>query len=134
MSLELLISSFTLSNSFSTLFSKTNSSWLIFKSVKATQIKISMLFSLDFANHSIYHVSVSFSWRRPKLSQHIKPNHTNIALSMKEATQKYRKLTDCWTKCCYLSLPFSMLTATCTSFTFFKGRVSSVLGQSTPPI
>ena len=94
--LELLISSFTSANSFSTLFSKTNSSWLIFKSIKATQIKTSMLFSLDFANHIFYHVSFSFSWRRQKLSKHIKPNHKNIALSMKEATQKYRKLTDCF--------------------------------------
>ena len=45
---------------------------------------------------------------------------------MQEATQKYQKLTDYRTKCYYLSL----LTATCTSFTFLNGRVFSVLGHS----
>ena len=49
---------------------------------------------------------------------------------MQEATQKYRKLTDYRTKCCYLSLLFSLLIATCTSFAFLNGRVFSVLGHS----
>ena len=43
------------------------------------------------------------SLRKPKLSWHIKLNHTNIALLLQEAKQKYRKLTDYRTKCCYLS-------------------------------
>ena len=34
------------------------------------------------------------SGRKPKLSRHIKLKHTNIALSLQEATQKYQKLTD----------------------------------------
>ena len=34
---------------------------------------------------------------------HIKLNHTNIALLLQEATQKYQKLTDYRTECCYLS-------------------------------
>ena len=49
---------------------------------------------------------------------------------MQEATQKYRKLTDYRTKCCYLSLLFSLLIATCASFAFLNGRVFSVLGHS----
>ena len=32
--------------------------------------------------------------RKPKLSRHIKLNHTNISLLLQEAIQKYRKLTD----------------------------------------
>ena len=68
--------------------------------------------------------------RKPKLSRHIKLNHTNIALLLQEATQKYRKLTDYRTKCCYLSLLFSLLIATCASFAFLNGRVFSVLGHS----
>ena len=40
---------------------------------------------------------------------YIKLNHTNIALLLQEATQKYRKLADYRTKCCYLSLLFSLL-------------------------
>ena len=32
--------------------------------------------------------------RKPKLSRHINWNHTNIALLLQEATQKYQKLTD----------------------------------------
>ena len=43
------------------------------------------------------------SLRKPKLSRHIKVNHTNIALLFQEAKQKYRKLSDYRTKCCYLS-------------------------------
>ena len=53
---------------------------------------------------------------------------------MQEATQKYRKLTDYWTKCCYLSLPFSLLTATYGSFAFLNCRAFSVLGHSTSQI
>ena len=49
---------------------------------------------------------------------------------MQEATQKYQKLTDYRTKCCYLSLLFSLLIATCASFAFLNGRVFSVLGHS----
>ena len=49
---------------------------------------------------------------------------------MQEATQKYRKLTDYRTKCCYLSPLFSLVTVTCTSFAFLNGRVFSVLGHS----
>ena len=49
---------------------------------------------------------------------------------MQEATQKYRKLTDYRTKCCYLSLLFSLLIAICPSFAFLNGRVFSVLGHS----
>ena len=60
----------------------------------------------------------------------LKLDHTNIALLLQEATQKYRKLTDYRTKCCYLSLLFSLLIATCTSFAFLNGRVFSVLGHS----
>ena len=48
-----MISSFILSHSFSTLFIKTNSSWLIFESIKAIQIKTSMVFNLDFANNTV---------------------------------------------------------------------------------
>ena len=39
--------------SFRTLFIKTNSSWLITESIKALEIKTSMLFNLDFANNTI---------------------------------------------------------------------------------
>ena len=67
---------------------------------------------------------------KPKLSRHIKLNHTNIALLLQEATQKYRKLTDYRTKCCYLSLLFSLLIATWASVAFLNGRVFSVLGHS----
>ena len=47
--------------------------------------------------------------KEPKFSRHVKLNHTNVALLLQETTQKYRKLTDYWTKCCYLSLLFSLL-------------------------
>ena len=50
-------------------------------------------------------------------------NYTNIALPLQEATQKYQKLTDYSTKCCYLSLLFSLLTGTCAFFTIFKACV-----------
>ena len=49
---------------------------------------------------------------------------------MQEATQKYRKLTDYRTKCCYLCLLFSLLIAICASFAFLNGMVFSVLGHS----
>ena len=39
--------------SFSLLFIKTNLSWLIFEFIKALEIKISILFNLDFANNTI---------------------------------------------------------------------------------
>ena len=57
---------------------------------------------------------------KPKLSRHIKLNYTNIALLLQEATQKYWKLRR---KCCYLPLPFSLLTAACSSFAFLDGKV-----------
>ena len=41
------------SNSFSTLFIKTNSSWLIFESIKALKINIFTIFNLDFAIDNI---------------------------------------------------------------------------------
>ena len=41
-----------------------------------------------------------------ELSGHMKLNNTNTALLLQELTQKYWKLTDYWTKSCYLSLPF----------------------------
>ena len=46
--------SFKSSNSFGTLFIKTNSSWLILESVKSLEIKTSALFNLDFANDNIW--------------------------------------------------------------------------------
>ena len=48
-----LISSFISLYSFNTKFIKTNSSWLITDSIKALEIKTSMLFNLDFANNTI---------------------------------------------------------------------------------
>ena len=45
-----MISSFILLYSFNTLFIKTNSSFFIFKSIEALEIKIFLLFNLDFAN------------------------------------------------------------------------------------
>ena len=50
---KFLISSFILSYSYSTLFIKTNSSWLIFESIKALEIKTSILLYLDFAKNTI---------------------------------------------------------------------------------
>ena len=40
------------SNSFSTLFIKKNSLWLIFESIKALEIKSYILFNLNFANNT----------------------------------------------------------------------------------
>ena len=50
---KFLISSFLSSYSPSTLFTKTNSSWITFELIKALQVKTSMLFNLDFANNTI---------------------------------------------------------------------------------
>ena len=44
----------------STLFTKTNWSWLILELIKALEIKTSMVFNLVFASHT-YHASFSFS-------------------------------------------------------------------------
>ena len=49
-------------------------------------------------------ISISCLLKRKPISRHIKLNHINIALLLQEARQRYRKLTDDWTKCCYLSL------------------------------
>ena len=70
-----------------------------------------------------------FFKRNPELSRHIELNYTNIALLFQETTHEYRKLTNYWTKCCYLSPPFSLLTAACASFAFLSGTVFSVLGH-----
>ena len=48
---------------------------------------------------------------------------------MQETTRKYQQLTDYWTKCCYLSLHFSLFTAACASFAFLSGTVFSVFGH-----
>ena len=48
-----MISSFISSNSFDTLFIKTNWSWLTFESFKALEIKTSRLFNLNFDNDNI---------------------------------------------------------------------------------
>ena len=48
-----MISSFISSYSFSTLFIETNSSWLIFESIRDLEINTSVLFNLDFANDTI---------------------------------------------------------------------------------
>ena len=53
LSLKIFISSCILTYPFSTLFLKTNSSWLIFELIKALEIKTSILFSLDFAGNTI---------------------------------------------------------------------------------
>ena len=51
--LEFFISSFILLFSFGKLFIKTNSSRLITESIKALEIKTSILFNWDFANNTI---------------------------------------------------------------------------------
>ena len=48
-----LISSFISSYSFSILFIKRNSSWLIFELIKALKINTSVLFNLDFDNNTV---------------------------------------------------------------------------------
>ena len=48
-----MIFSFNSSYSFSTLFIETNSSWLIFESIRDLEINTSILFNLDFANNAI---------------------------------------------------------------------------------
>ena len=54
------ISSSISQNLFCTLFIKTNSSRIIFESIKALEIKTSMLFNLDFANNTILSCFFSF--------------------------------------------------------------------------
>ena len=53
LSLEFLIFSVASSNSFRIYFIKKNSSWLIFESIKALEIRTSTLFNLGFANDDI---------------------------------------------------------------------------------
>ena len=48
------------SYSFSTLFVKSNSSPVMFESIKVLEIKTSILFNLDFANNTILSCSFSF--------------------------------------------------------------------------
>ena len=48
-----MISSFISSCSFSTLFIKTNSSWLIFELIKILEIKTFMVINFDFASNTI---------------------------------------------------------------------------------
>ena len=48
-----MVPSFISSNSFSKLFTRTNSSWLIFKSIKALEIKAYILLNLDFSNNTL---------------------------------------------------------------------------------
>ena len=48
-----MISSLILRHSFSTLIIQRHSSWIIFESIKAIEIKTSTLFNLDFANNTI---------------------------------------------------------------------------------
>ena len=55
-----LISFFILLYSLRTLFTKTNSSWLIFESIIALEINTSILFNFDFANNTTYHASFPF--------------------------------------------------------------------------
>ena len=50
---EFDIKEFISSNSLTTLFIKINSSWLILKSIKASEIKTCKHFYLDFANYNI---------------------------------------------------------------------------------
>ena len=70
--------------------------------------------------NTIYHFRDSVRSLK-ETSRHIKLSHTNIALLLQEATQKYHKLTNYWTKSCYLSLPFSLFTTVCASFVFLAG-------------
>ena len=61
--------------------------------------------------------------KEPKLSRHIRLNHRIIALLSPEATQKYRKFTDHWTKLVIsLSLPSSLFTTACASFGFIAAE------------
>ena len=55
-----MISSFLSSYSFNTLFTKENSSWLIYESIKALKIKTSMLCNLVFANNAILSIFFFF--------------------------------------------------------------------------
>ena len=71
--------------------------------------------------NTIYHFRDSVRSLK-ETSRHIKLSHTNIALLLQEATQKYHKLTDYWRKSCYLSLPFSLFTMACASFAFLAAQ------------
>ena len=51
-----MFSSFIPSRSFNRLFTKINSSWLIYKPVKALQVKISLLFKLVFDKKKYYFI------------------------------------------------------------------------------
>ena len=53
--LKSLIFLFLLSYSFSSLFIKTTSLWLIFESIKTLEFNTSILFNFDFASNTIYH-------------------------------------------------------------------------------
>ena len=46
--------------------------------------------------------------------------------------KEHKNIENSWVieQCCYLSLLFTLLIATCASFAFFSGRVFSVLGHS----
>ena len=57
-----MISSFISSYSFSTLFIKTNSSWLILESIRYLEFMTSILLNLDFANVLFYHVFIINYW------------------------------------------------------------------------
>ena len=54
---RLLISFFVSSYSLCTIFTKTNSSWLIYELIKAQEIKTSILFDLVFASNTILSLS-----------------------------------------------------------------------------
>ena len=54
--------SFISTYSFSTLSTKTNSSWIIYDSDKALEIKTSILFNLAFSKNAILSCFPSFSW------------------------------------------------------------------------
>ena len=108
-----------------------NSSIMIFLIVIINIIFIVIINTIIYDAFNIKVIKKNIlSLKETQISRHIKLNHTIIALLLLEATQKYQKLTDYRTKCCYLSLVFSLLTATCASFAFLNGTVFSVLGHS----
>ena len=81
--------------------------------------------------NTIYHFRDSVRSLK-ETSRHIKLSHTNIALLLQEATQKYHKLTDYWTKSCYLSLcpslcllRFALPSSSLQVFSFFRSLTSS---------
>ena len=51
--LRFFITSLISSYSFNTLFTETNSSWLIYESIKPLELKTSMVFNLPFASNTI---------------------------------------------------------------------------------